>query len=511
MPAMKKRSLVLITVDCLRADHVGFLGYSRPVTPFLDSLAKTSAVFSQAIVAGAPTYFSFPAIMASRHPLGLGREVIGLAPGERTLASILQEAGYETAAFIAGNPYLTAQFGYDQGFRVFEDFMHSASSGSKISAPASGNGARSDLNRFIERLAHKAKVSASVYDELYFQYCQWCSRRGVDSMDQLRRYPSAEILLSRAIEWIGSVQDRPFFLWLHLMDPHHPYYPPQDALSSLNASHISPQRALYLNSFWNRGDIGAGKLERHREEIITLYDAGVRWVDQQVSRLVDVLQQRQRWSETVFAVTADHGEEFLEHGNRYHSPVALPEQLIKVPLLLRAPEFSNGKTVNENFSLIHLAPTLLEGLGTTAPDSFRGSGCWNQISSGQLPEKAAIVECVEGENNWPAANRIQPRLMAVRDAGYKLVIRFRDHKEDLYCLKDDPFERHPLTSDVKKEKRLQLLQIAGAHLRESREERDTHLALRARFREIRRQLSLAGAKGRASSQVERSFEIAGHG
>ena len=64
------RSLVLITVDCLRADHVGFMGYPRQVTPFLDSLAADSLVFESAIAGGAPTYYSFPAIMASRHPLG---------------------------------------------------------------------------------------------------------------------------------------------------------------------------------------------------------------------------------------------------------------------------------------------------------------------------------------------------------------------------------------------------------------------------------------------------------
>jgi glucan phosphoethanolaminetransferase (alkaline phosphatase superfamily) len=69
------RAVVLITVDCLRADHVGFLGYERPTTPFLDSLAGESVVFTNAIVAGAPTYYSFPGIMASRFPLGLCRDV----------------------------------------------------------------------------------------------------------------------------------------------------------------------------------------------------------------------------------------------------------------------------------------------------------------------------------------------------------------------------------------------------------------------------------------------------
>src|ERR1700758_4494931 len=100
-------SLVLITVDCLRADHVGFLGYDRATTPFLDSLAKESFVFPEAIAAGVPTYYSFPAILASRYPLALGRDVIGLAPGEASLACTLQDAGYATAAFLAANPYLS--------------------------------------------------------------------------------------------------------------------------------------------------------------------------------------------------------------------------------------------------------------------------------------------------------------------------------------------------------------------------------------------------------------------
>src|SRR5882724_966426 len=105
------KSVVLVTVDCLRADHVGFMGYARPTTPFLDSLASESIVLNNAIVAGAPTYYSFPAIMASRYPLALGRDVIGLAPEESTLASVLKELRYPTAAFLAGNPYLSPRFG----------------------------------------------------------------------------------------------------------------------------------------------------------------------------------------------------------------------------------------------------------------------------------------------------------------------------------------------------------------------------------------------------------------
>src|SRR5580700_1921838 len=115
-----QKSIVLVTVDCLRADHVGFMGYARPATPFLDSLARESFVFPAAIVAGAPTYYSFPAILASRYPLALGRDLLGLAPNEPTLASVLHKTGYATAAFVAGNPYLGRRFGYDQGFDAFQ-------------------------------------------------------------------------------------------------------------------------------------------------------------------------------------------------------------------------------------------------------------------------------------------------------------------------------------------------------------------------------------------------------
>src|SRR5271169_4671861 len=118
-----QKSIVLVTVDCLRADHVGFMGYDRPTTPFLDSLARGSFVVPAAIVAGAPTYYSVPAILASRYPLALGRDVLGLGPDESTLASVLKQAGYATASFGAANPYVSPRFGYEQGFDTFRDFL----------------------------------------------------------------------------------------------------------------------------------------------------------------------------------------------------------------------------------------------------------------------------------------------------------------------------------------------------------------------------------------------------
>ena len=130
----ERQSVVLVTVDCLRADHCGFMGYPRPTTPFLNSLAAESLVFPTAIVAGTPTYYSLPAILASRYPLAWGREVLGLAVREKNLASALGEDGYKTAFFGAANPYLAEQFGYEFGFETFCDFLdvdlpHASASG----------------------------------------------------------------------------------------------------------------------------------------------------------------------------------------------------------------------------------------------------------------------------------------------------------------------------------------------------------------------------------------------
>ncbi len=119
----EKKSVVLVTVDCLRADHCGFMGYPRPTTPFLNSLAAESMIFPAAIVAGAPTYYSLPSILASRYPLAWGREVLGLAVREKNLASAFMEDGYRTAFCGAANPYLSEQFGYDFGFETFCDFL----------------------------------------------------------------------------------------------------------------------------------------------------------------------------------------------------------------------------------------------------------------------------------------------------------------------------------------------------------------------------------------------------
>jgi arylsulfatase A-like enzyme len=499
-----RKSLILITVDCLRADHCGFMGYTAPTTPFLNKLASESFVFPNATVAGVPTYYSFPAIMASRHPLAFGRETLGLAPGETNLASVLKDAGYKTAFFGAGNPYLSAQFGYDFGFDTFCDYVGGSVAIDSIS-PLAGNNWTSKLNLALANLSHKMPAMGEAYDELYFQYCQrWAAPRSL-SLDRLRRFPAAHVLVDHAEAWVASVGEGPFFLWLHFMDPHAPYYPTEEALRLMGQDATTAQRARYLNALWNRSDIESRRLRRHNREVIAMYDAGIRWVDEQLSRLVAGLRRLHLWDGCIVALTADHGEEFLDHGERFHAP-SLTEELIHVPLLIRTPRDSR-KSVSENpFSLLHLAPTLLAAAGVPIPSDFQGTNCWPNLQEGTPWSAPAVAECIGSlANPFSTGQSRGSRHLTIRETRYKLLLRFGRHNEivteSLFDLEADPEEREPLPPERNQAERRRLLQAAHKHLRISDSSRKSDAYLRLRVQAIARTLTGSGPSPSLSSST----------
>jgi len=473
-------SVVLVTVDCLRADHVGFLGYGRPTTPFLDSLVHESFVVPSTIVGGVPTYYSFPAIFASRHPLAMGRDLVGIAPEETTLTTCFKQSGYATAGFIAANPYVSSKFGYDQGFDMFRDFLDHP----VTTIDTGSGGRRRKVNRAIERFCRGLGPLEAIYDELYFQYCQRVVPH-VPSADSLRQYPAADVVVDSARKWLTSVGSEPFFLWLHLMDPHAPYYPGEPALRSFGARTMSPSRARYLNSFWNRSDIGPNRLKLKRDTVLDLYDAGIRWVDVQMARLVESLKSLDVWDRCALALTADHGEEFLEHGGRFHAPGTMKEELIHVPLLVRIPGISGGEVSRQPFSHLDLAPTLMEALNLPIPDAFRGRSRWREWRHRDDREQVAIVESAECINPNRSEERLAPRALCVRGERYKLVLHFAPNTVELFDLYEDPAEIQPLPDDVETNTRRRLLEYARQHIELNSMPRASTFWLRARLRELR--------------------------
>jgi len=481
----RKPSIVFVTVDCLRADHVGFMGYDRPTTPFLDLLARESFVFPAAIVAGAPTYYSFPAIMASRYPLALGRDVLGLGPTESTLASILQQAGYATASFGAANPYISSRFGYDRGFDTFRDFLEEEPAPLANESASAGTGWASRLNRKLQSILPRSGVLRSAYEQLYFEYCQRVTPVP-NSLDALRRFPAADVIVDEACAWLKSQGPAPCFLWLHLMDPHSPYYPKEEALARMGDKSFTPFQARYLNSFWNRSDLQPEQLSRRRDAIVSLYDAGIRWVDVQMEELVKALRTMNRWNDCIFVFTADHGEEFLDHGARYHPPSRLMDELIRVPLLLRVPGVTKSEVTKSPFSMLHLAPTLLDALELPAPPQFQGRSHWRELTEDGQFEGVAISESIAGcTNPFRRENRLGPRVLSIRGARFKLVLHCDPPAAELYDLETDPYERAPLAPSSQKQERRRLLEMAREHLAASMARRNPRTRVEAQLRDLR--------------------------
>ena len=471
------KSVILITVDCLRADHTGFMGYARPTTPFLDELASESIVVPKAIVTGAPTYYSFPGIMASRFPLALGRDVVGVAPGEPTLATVLQQAGYRTAAFVAGNPYLSMRFGYGQGFEIFQDFLSTELPGSG-EMPGGDSKARflTRFNRKLAEAAHRAGSLGGLYDELYFQYRQRIAAPKT-SWDRLRRFPAADVLVDQACDWLKTVGQQPFFLWLHFMDPHAPYYPRAEALAAMGVANDA-DRGRYLNAAWL--ELSEKRVRKYREEVVDLYDAGICWIDRQISRMVEMLRTLSQWDSSVFALTADHGEELLDHGGRFHYSSRVFQELLHVPLLLRVPGMNTKALSDAPFSHLHLAPTLLDAVGMEAPAEFEGRSALG-VEAAQWAISESIGRCT---NPMEADKRMFGRVLAVQDRRYKLVVDFDGKSEQLFDLENDPRELRPLAANTGKASRAGLLRLAAQHLARSAKGANRERALRARVREV---------------------------
>jgi arylsulfatase A-like enzyme len=478
------RSLVLITVDCLRADRVASSANQSAITPFFNSLADESFVFRNAYASGIPTYYSLPAVMASRYPLALGRDVIGIAPGESTIATELKACGFQTAAFVAGNPYISSPYGYSSGFDVFRNFL-SAGDTELDSGDSSEQSFRSRANQLLSKACHNLPGFGAAYDEIYFQYCQRAIHNDGASFDNLRRFPSADVIVDCAIAWLQQNSAAPFFLWLHLMDPHAPYYPKAEALQEMG-SELDTSAARRLNSRWARKGLSSRRLQKSRELIESLYNAGVRWADRQIGHVANALVALNLWDQCALAVTADHGEEFLDHGGKFHPPVNLHEELIRVPLLMRVPGHSQGKDVKHPIGLIDLAPSLFDVLDIPAPASFRGRSCWQKLKNDQDWEWPVFTECAYGcTNPFRAETRLGSRVLSVRKGEYKLVMNFATGSEQLFKVISDSGEASPLPAGVAGEVRRQLLEYAKRQVVESLKARDLDLRLAAQTQELR--------------------------
>jgi arylsulfatase len=302
-------NVVVVLIDTLRADRLGAYGSTRGLTPFLDELATRGTVFLNAYSATSWTAPAVASLFTSRYP---GQTQIAtydsrLADTEVTLAERLQQGGYVPAAFLA-NSQVSADHGFSQGFE------------------------------------------------------HWWT-------DKVPKVPASAVR-AQALDWLDSGDAHvPAFLYLHFLEPHAPYEPPEPFRSRLKhpvdaSVEASAQRKMHAREW-------TAVAPAERDLLESLYDGEVAAIDAELRILFDELERRGVLRNAIVVVTADHGEEFKDHGGMGHG-LTLYNELIHVPLIVVVPNRPGGRRVQDNVSLVDVAPTLLDLVGLPHEPHFEG-------------------------------------------------------------------------------------------------------------------------------------------
>ncbi len=298
-------NILLISVDTLRADHLGCYGYARDTSPHIDALAADGTVFEQVSSTSSWTLPSHASILTGRYPSHhrLQDDGLKLPSDIPTLAGGLQAAGYHTLAVVS-HVYVSSAFGLERGFEAFDDSLIEGGS----------------------------------------------------------RNPIAEEVVERVLERLTRETDRPYFAFVHFFDPHWPYTPPGDfgerfADPDYDGSIDGSMKSL--NPFLGTKPMS----EADREQMVALYDAEIAYVDHQLGRMLSALRERGLLDNTLVLLTGDHGEEFKEHGGLGHGRTLYGEQL-GVPLIASGhPSFAPGSRSHRVVSSVDLTATILDLAG----------------------------------------------------------------------------------------------------------------------------------------------------
>ena len=302
--------IVLIVVDTLRADGLGIYGNPRATSPNIDAMASTGVVYTQANSSSSWTLPATASLLTGRNPsrhgaganLGTGNSNHGLNGDVPTLAERLGQAGYTTAGIVT-NPWLKRLYGLGRGFDYYDDALG---------------------------LGHNP-LALQPLDQLGF------------SVMQTRYYTPADRQVDKAISFVESQGDKGWFLFLHLMDPHGPYLPPERHLQGSESDFDDPVE-------W-------------------LYEAEIRYTDEQLKRLFEALPES-AW----ILLTSDHGEEFGEHPDAYaDQPIppntrhghTLYQEVVHVPLIVKHSALTGGQRVSDPVGTVDVAETLARVAGTS--------------------------------------------------------------------------------------------------------------------------------------------------
>lgn len=429
----RPQHIVLISLDTLRADHLGCYGNATVRTPSLDALAREGVVFDDVTAAAPTTLASHASLFAGTWPnrTGVVRNGYVVHPENEMLAEVLRAGDYRTAGFVSSFA-LTGLVNIDQGFEVWDE-------------------------RFEEHI------------------------RPQDPEPNQRRAAS---VTNAVLAWLDAEQadgskgaEQPTLLFAHYFDAHHPYEPPapydtlyQPVDPELTGDLADQRRAVAAH---HEAILGADSgldnvivdgllrelvLEADGEPrgidraLAARYAGEVTYLDSELGRLFDGLRERGVWDDALVIVTADHGETFWEHGDYWNHGLGLYQTTVQLPLIVKLPaaqsrgvaESGPPERVAEPVAQIDIMPTILELCALPLPAAVQGQSFAAALAGESIAGRASYTEATQPSRSvekrglrWLGACKAK----AVRDGRYKFVSTPYLGLEELYALDVDPGER----------------------------------------------------------------------
>lgn len=339
-------NLVLVSLDTVRYDDLGFNGSEIVETPNLDAIAEQSYVYDNAIVPFPMTGPSHISIFTGLQPdaetgHGVKSNGVRLSGDIPTLATILDEAGFNTGAIIGSSILSRQACGLERGFHYYHDVFN-----------------ESFRARFLPDQIWLLTVS-KIFRRLFN------IREGIPQ----GLTKSADIVTDQAVEWLEDNSDDPFFLFVHYYDPHYTYAPPPP----FDTMYMPEYNGPYKNHLPDYNSLMQDVDQLTREDIDyfrALYRGEISFVDQEIGRLIDWGEKNGIWDNTLLIFVSDHGESF-EHDYLFSHTDRVYEQLIHVPLIIRHPDIvlqgMGGKRVRELVNCSDIFGTVLEMLQISTP------------------------------------------------------------------------------------------------------------------------------------------------
>jgi len=336
------KDVILITVDCLRAEYIYEMAQNNILAPNLSEILENSLYFSNAITNGPGTCFAFPVLMMSKLPGEL--EGTGLPKeGGKTLAEFFSDQGFVTIG-INSNGWLSSEFNYQRGFRYFYDPLNWGKEEYQV---------KSRVKKFVRKWKGFYKIAKRIQEMI-----------SAFNLNYAVAYQIAENINDKLYEIISSnnLASKSKFIWLHYMDAHAPYYIYKNYIENYPILRdVTQKKALEL---CRRAVTNFSGLSQAEIDVLkNIYKSEIAYIDYFIGQI------RERFPDAIMVITGDHGEEFGEHG-RFHTPTFYNE-IIRVPLMIYG-----LKEKGEDPSLIShvdLGPYLVDLLGFQPDISWRGA------------------------------------------------------------------------------------------------------------------------------------------